>query len=419
MRSLQTIAGFDQVVAMQTWLGPFPRVNYSLGEIAPPTATRVTVAVSGPDAHMVQEPLVVQLKDTANNTQRRTLAGAGVADFNNTHPVATVELDPDGRLAELWHEPGLMPRYDNRDPKRWRFLLNDISGLFAVTNGQLSLAIDFLLRRINDLRFDIDFAAFYAPGFAGVQVSADRYFGAEVTPLRLAQALSLTAQATHLRQELDASVPGDQVGLALEYQYDTRLGRYWDYQGQAVDASVSYTLGRDAHDTSFQFGQAGVAGLRLWPLGLNAAWVTRVRVDAIFGQAPPQNQLRLGGRYLGARGYENDEARGTRRLLLSQELRHVLHGESRNDLFGLLMLTRLEGAFFADAVYLPIDRSGCHQSWFYDVGYGVRFIADVLNLSPVSLQLDVGVPLNRCADRVDIKTPVTVYLSFVQSFLAF
>ena len=104
---------------------------------------------------------------------------------------------------------------------------------------------------------------------------------------------------------------------------------------------------------------------------------------------------------------------------MSQELRHVLQGESRNDVWGVLMLTRLEGAFFADAVYIPVSRAGCHQSWFYDVGYGIRFDAEILNLSPVSLQLDVGLPLNRCPDMVDVKTPVTVYLSVIQSFFSF
>ncbi len=419
LHTIRNVAGFDTLLAMQPWLGPFPRLNYALDAIGESTQTRVRVGASGPDAQMVREPIVVQLTDADGQKSRRVTQGPGEVAFDNERPYKSIEIDPDGRLAELWHEAGVLPRYDNRTPKRWRFLLNDISGLFAVTNQQLSLAVDFTLRRINDLRFDFDIAAFYAPGVAGGQISAERNFGAEITPLRLAQAVSLTLSATHLREELGASVPGDQIGLGADYSYDSRLGRYWDFQGTALDVSVSGNLGHDTHQREYAYLYAGVAGLHFVPLGFNAAWVSRLRLDGNIGAAPPQNQLRLGGRYLGARGFENDEARGERRVIMSQELRHVLQGESRNDVWGLLMLTRLEGAFFADAVYLPISRAGCHQSWFYDVGYGIRFDAEILNLSPVSLQLDVGLPIKRCPDMVDAKTPVTVYLSIVQSFLSF
>ena len=419
LHTIRDVAGFDTLLAMQPWLGPFPRFNYALTSLSARTQTRVRVEATGPDAQMVREPITVQLTDVDGHKHRRSTQGPGEVVFDNARPYKSVQLDPDGRLAELWHDPGVLPRYDNRVPKRWRFLLNDISGLFAVTNQQISLAIDFTLRRINDLRFDFDVAAFYAPGMAGAQISAARNFGAEITPLRLAQSVSLTLTATHLREELDVSTPGDQVGLGVDYSYDSRLGRYWDFRGTGLDASISGNLGQDTLNRGYAYIYAGVAGLQLVPLGFNAAWVSRLRVDGNLGAAPPQNRLRLGGRYLGARGYENDEARGERRVLVSQELRHTLQGASRNDAWGLLMLTRLEGAFFADAVYLPVNRMGCHQSWFYDVGYGVRFDAEILNLSPVSLQLDVGLPLNRCPDMVDVKTPVTVYLSIIQSFASF
>ena len=85
---------------------------------------------------------------------------------------------------------------------------------------------------------------------------------------------------------------------------------------------------------------------------------------------------------------------------------------------GLNLRDCFEGAFFADAVYLPMDEPGCRRDTFYDVGYGVRFLGDILNVYPGSLAVDVGVPLNRCARERD-RLPITVYLAFVQSFLAF
>jgi hypothetical protein len=177
-------------------------------------------------------------------------------------------------------------------------------------------------------------------------------------------------------------------------------------------------LGQDATGKDYRFAQMGAGALGLLPLGFGHALVGRVRVDLSLGEAPAQNLYRLGGRYRGGRGFEIDEARATRRGVVSGEYRHVLHGGGRTDFFGALMLTRLDGAFFADAVYLPVARAGCHREVFYDVGYGIRFMADILNVAPGSLALDVGLPIGRCEDERG-RVPVTIYMAFVQSFLSF
>ena len=82
------------------------------------------------------------------------------------------------------------------------------------------------------------------------------------------------------------------------------------------------------------------------------------------------------------------------------------------------MWTRMEGAFFANATFLPGHDTDCASPAFYDVGYGLRFIGDVLNISPAAIVLDVGLPLNPCAKRSEHQ-PVTVYLSFLQSLSGF
>ena len=81
------------------------------------------------------------------------------------------------------------------------------------------------------------------------------------------------------------------------------------------------------------------------------------------------------------------------------------------------MWTRLEGAFFADAVYLPNHDGACSQEKFYDVGYGLRFIGDVLSISPAMIALDFGFPVTSCSAVQD--RPMAVYLSFLQSFTTF
>ena len=244
-------------------------------------------------------------------------------------------------------------------------------------------------------------------------------FGSELTPLRLAEGVDLTATFNHLRTERDINLPGDEITLSAQYTYDTRLSPYSSFSGQGVSAGMTSGLGRDSRGTFYGYGKLALAGLQLFPLSLNQALVLRLRADVMLGTPAPQDLLRLGARYVGARGFEQDELRGKVRLLASAEHRHVLTGQARTDVFGLLMLTRLEGAVFADAAYLPAGRSDCPGDMHYDVGYGLRAMLDMLNLSPSSVQVDVGVPLNRCAAEQVGRVPVTVYLGFVQSFSSF
>ena len=60
------------------------------------------------------------------------------------------------------------------------------------------------------------------------------------------------------------------------------------------------------------------------------------------------------------------------------------------------MWTRFEGALFANSVYLPENDSICGRQAFHDVGYGLRFIGDVVSVSPAMAALDFGFPLSGC-----------------------
>jgi hemolysin activation/secretion protein len=230
--------------------------------------------------------------------------------------------------------------------------------------------------------------------------------------------MSLSVNYRLLRPEPRTEGFGNELKLAASYDYDTRLSAYYSFSGAAARASASIAIGQDQQDQQFIFGEMGVGILKLWNIAYNQAFVTRISGDLIFGNAPNQADLRLGGRYLGVRGFENDEAAGQKRVIASAEYRHSIGADHHTDVWGLAAWTRTEGALFADAVYLPVHRTGCDQSVFYDVGYGVRMIGEVFSISPGSLALDIGIPLNRCQDERG-RIPVTIYLSFVQSFFQF
>lgn len=411
--------GRDLYALVKPWLGPYPVIDYALLLVeSNRTQTEVEVTADGPSAKGLREPITVEVEDADGQRHRQQRQGPGSLHFRVPGPVKQVEIDPDGRLVELTHEPGEAPRYNNRTPARWRFLLNNIGGLVAVTGGELHLSVSFSLRRIHDLSHRLSFFLGYAPDKIRGGAGASYSFGPEVAPLTLAHAVGLSALYEWLRPEAGISRGGHQAELSAFYRYDDRQMAYWSMQGKGLVLHGAGGWGMEDTGNQYRFLEASAAAFNIWQLSLRHALLLRLRGSGQFGRAPPQNQLLLGGRYYGARGFERTEARGNRKAILSGEYRHVLVAGVRTDLWGLLTFTRVEGALFADAVYLPVRRAGCHQDFFYDAGYGIRFIYDALNVSPMAIALDASVPFNRCPDQSQ-RVPLTVYLAVVQSFLAF
>ncbi len=412
-------AGDEVVAGLREWLGPIPKLDYVLGEVeTTPVGTRVHVEARGPDADKVHEPITVRLRFPKKHRLEATRLGPGELFFPGATPPKLVEVDPFERTVQLAAQPGETTRYNDRSSPRWRFLLNDITGIFAITNSQVSANADFALRRIHDLRYAFGFTASYAPESVGLGASAIYKFGKAVTPLQLADRVGLGLGYNRLRGNFDNATPGDLLSLSLGYSHDDRLNPYFSFEGAGWSLSSGVAYGRDDAGVDYVFGQLGAGVLQIWQLGLAHALVGRLRGDILLGDAPKQSELRLGGRYRGGRGYEVNEARGTKRITASAEYRHILEADMRSDWLRLFTFTRVEGAFFGDVVVLPVERDGCNRSVFTDVGYSVRFIGDVFNLYTSSLGLDFGFPLNRCPDERD-RFPVTIYASFLQSFASF
>lgn len=412
-------AGSPVEQALAAWLGPPPSLGYSLGPVASgPGHVTVEVRATGADMGRVREPVTVAVEDARGVTHRATRVGPGEVTVEGDGPPEVVELDPDRRLADRLHPPGFDPRFDDRDPARWRFLLNNITGLLAVTNQQLTASADFSLRRIGDLRHRLDFVGQYAPDSYELGTVWSYGWGEEITPLRLANRTGLGLTGDVLRVSKGIGKPGYELSATAFHVHDTRPSLITAYEGQGLSMRVTVAGGLDRDGGSYGYARASASALRIVPLSGYHALVGRLRADVLVGDPPPQQNLRQGGRYTAGRGYEVDEGFGRRRVVASIEDRHAWSVGTRSDLFGLLTLTGVEGALFADAVYLPLRAPSCGTDVFFDAGYGLRFLVDVLSVSPSSIALDVGVPLNRCAAAGD-RAPVTVYLAFVQSFLVF
>lgn len=415
---LQEISGESGISAwLEPFKGAYPEVDYALKSIES-DAAQIGVTVSREGAE-IEEPITVLLTDAEGHRHRATRLGPGKLVVEAPGPPSQVIVDPDSRLVEKSTRNDKLARFNNRTPVRWRFLLNNITGLVAVTNHQLSIASSFSLRRINDLRYGFGASLGISPTAIGGSIGASYRFGKQLTPLLLSSSLSVGAGFQRLRVEQGVGQPGNQTSLSVSYGFDDRLNGNYSFEGKGFRIRTSGVIAQlDNADSSSAFSNAGASAYWLQPLGFHNGVFLRLRGDAIFGDAPIQNLLRLGGRSVGARGFEPTELRGQERVIGSVEWRHALAVAQRVDLGGLLMWTRLEGAAFADAVLLPNSRADCGTDMFYDVGYGLRFIGDILNITPAAFTIDFGVPLNRCGLESE-RTPISVYVGFLQSFLPF
>ncbi|MEK7704674.1 MAG: hypothetical protein AAB426_06910, partial [Myxococcota bacterium] len=409
----------DARAALARWLGPPPRVNYQLGPAyADADGLQITIAVLGHDAARAREPIDVEVETSDGTRLRARRTGAGSVRVATPEVPERVTLDPEHRLWQQTQDEGIDPRFDDVRPPRWRWLLNNIDGLVSVTAREVALRADFTLHRIYDQRHSYDAAIGLSPEGLEGAVGTSYGFGRAVTPLWLSHRVGVRALAQQLRDDVAGSAPSEELGASAFYLHDDRVSPYSSFSGTGWVATAGSYAVRQGGAPWRRYVRFGAGALRIWPLALGQALVTRVRGDAVLGDAPQAALLRLGDRYRGGRGFERDELRGHRRVIASLEQRHNLEADASTDVMGLLTLSRIEGALFADAVWLARDRAdGCATGWFYDVGYGLRFVGEWLALSPGAVAIDVGVPLNRCADVG--RPPVTIYLAFVQSFLAF
>lgn len=414
------------------YLGPYPSLDYALGEIESGAGTiRVEVRQLGPSEAV--EPVEVEIIDANGERHRARRMGPGELSVDAPGPPERVRIDPEGRLVERSTVYGTLAQHNNETPTRWRFLLNNITGLVAVTGQGLALSSSFTLRQIYDQRYRFGLVVAAADqrnagGFTGgVAVSASYRFGSLLTPLRLSSGVSTAAGFERLGAEAfgDGSIaePVNQLSWSVGYQYDDRLSPYYSFEGRGLSLSATALASQPDSGGTDLATRVSAAAFYILPLGFHQGLLGRLRYNGIFGEAPAQGQLRLGGRNLGGRGYETFEVRGDTRAIASLEWRHALAVAQRLDILGLLMWTRLEGAAFADAIWMPDAQfrapdASCSRDVFYDVGYGLRFIGDVLNVSPAAFTVDFGFPLNRCA-LDDDRLPYTVYVGFLQSFTPF
>jgi hypothetical protein len=423
------------------WLGPPPRVNYRLESVtATPRAAGTHVVIDlRREGDLIREPVEVLVEDKAGGHQTLRWDDREAAhrfELDLPAGLKAVEIDPRGRLVET--AVGSLrasddPRYDNREPARWRTIYEGFGALVNISQITASFAAALLFKPQHDLRHQILASVFHSEtSVIGVRADYGWNFGAQADKNTLTSSLSGGLGVSRLDPSFGLLVgqspqPGWRASARAGLGHDTRdyLIDPWRAVGLAAGVVTAFTALEDGERLSqLSIGIEGLRLIELLPghvLGLDA------QAGATSGDLRLSSQLLGAGGPAALRGYLADELLARANVLASIQLRDdYLTGLDWN-LLHLTTVRGFGGTLFADAAAITTcdDYAFSRDRLYADVGYSFRVLHETLGVYQQLLSIDFAVPLNRhdpyatCLGHpvgARDRPPFTVLVSFFPSF---
>jgi hypothetical protein len=423
------------------WLGPLPRVNYHLQAVRvtplPAGGSHVEIDVRR-EGELIREPVEVAVTDRAGVTQVLRwddATGAHLFTVDLLAGLKSVEIDPRARLVET--ALGSLrrsddPRYDNRDPARWRLLYEGFGALLNITALTANFEAAFLLKRQHDLRQAFLLTAYHNQKIDfGVGGAHFWNFGAQADKNTLDSyllgGLNLSRINAHFGLGTgDTPQPGYQVSGRLVLAHDTRDFLFDPWHAVGGTLGVGYAL--TALEGGQRLSQVSVAGgaLRLFELAPGHVLAVDASVAATFGDIRLKVQLPDAGGQGGLRGYLPGVLLGRANAVASVQFRDDYVSGLDWNLLHFTTVRGFAGTLFADAAAVSScdDYGLSSQNVFYDVGYSFRVLHDAFGVYQQLLSIDLGIPLNprppsgTCLGypQTPVSRSYTVQVTFFPSF---
>jgi hypothetical protein len=423
------------------WLGPLPRVNYRL------EAVRVTPNAGGGshveidvrrEGELIREPVEVAVEDGAGARQVLRWDDAAAAhSFTVDLPAGlkSVEVDPRERLVET--ALGSLrasddPRYDNRQPQRWRLLYEGFGALLNVSALTANFEAAFLLKPQHDLRHAFLLTVYHSEKTTiGAGGAYFWNFGTQADKNTLTSYLLGGLNLSRINPSFglgagDMPQPGYQVSGRLVLEHDTRDFLFDPWHAVGASLGASYTL--TALDDGERLSQVtvGAAALRLIEMAPGHVLGLDASVAATFGDIELPVQLTDAGGPAGLRGYFPGVLLGRANAIASLQFRDDYLAGLDWNLLHFTTVRGFAGTLFADAAAITTC-SGyglSSQNVFYDVGYSFRVLHDAFGVYQQLLSIDLGIPLDRHAPAgtclgqppASVTQPFTVLVTFFPSF---
>jgi hypothetical protein len=415
------------------WLGPIPRVNYRLKEI-----TKVKVGeeflyyieVVKEGDSWVREPLELEIVEADGRVRVLRWNGDGRRHIFKVRSKGKIErfrLDPRNRLVEDDELTVNHVKFDNRVPASWRPPLFHGFYLFLnLSEINYYAFLNFTVRRLFDLRHALDMRAIQKPrGFEGFL--RYRYgFGKKRDLNFLSWFLGGAIYGLRLNPEFgNLGYKGTLLGLSLQLFYDDRISFFDPIRGSSLNLSMGYHLVFFDHGTRESHLSLGFRYFRLITPVFGHTFAFFGGAGIVLGHAPEQALPSLGGRFF-LRSYESDELLGKAKIYGVAEYRITLLRHLDINLAHIAWARRLQGVIFMGLGSLSTKESFKEilepQSFYLEVGLGLRLHLDYAGIYQNVLAFDIGFPLSRrsiwkCSPlSCQKRFPVGIHIGIDQSF---
>jgi hypothetical protein len=399
------------------WLsGPPPQVNYRIASIQrtplAPAGVHVAIDVDRQGADLVEpvEVRVVDRDEVAHELVWRDRGSHHRFELDLPAGLSSVEVDPRHRLTESaigTLDPADDPLFDNRDPKRWRFIYSGFGALLDLSALQASFAAAVTLKPQHDLRNAFDLLVSHTAAIdAGVSASYERRFGRQADTNRLTSGAGVGISVARPNPTFGVAAgappePGWRLSGDLLFEDDDRDYFVDPWRAIGVEADVGYTL--TALENGERFSQlfGGAEFLRLFELRPGHVLALDLQGGGTLGDIRKRSQLFHLGGATGLRGYGVSELLGRSRGVARVELRDRYVSDLDWNIAHFTSVRGFGGNLFVEAGAISScdDFSFGKSDFFYDVGYSFRVLHDAFGVYQQLLSIDLAIPLNR-HDRV-------------------
>lgn len=427
------LAGQDLTDFFDQWLGPYPEVDYAVGEVHSQTrngAFEHCITLHRYADGAVHESVLVRITDQKGQRieRRWTPQGPGnqtiVLKVKTGAKLANVELDPERRLLETPRVPTRAferqfqgdPRFNNRWRPRPRFVYTGVYFSVALAEMLRAKTRKAKLRSFTGflsweagLKRDLRRMFFFSlskgrgnwlSGSAGISMQ----FGPKVTGNRRTYRLSIGTRGDWLTDAGLDALPGVGTTQRISLQRDTRRFRRSPQSGHRIRVSFARSddwLWNDQkqriHRSDWSAGASYSHYLRL---AHNHVIAAQIASYASFGLSHPmfRGLVRLGG--IGElSAFGADELFGRATLSLKGEYRHIFFDSLRMNLLGLAWIRDIGGVAFVGGGFVSdcdaITGFGRRSNYVGQVGYGITARYDLLGIAPQMMRIGLAIPLGR------------------------
>ena len=308
-------------------------------------------------------------------------------------PVTVVEIDKEEITSDTY-------RGDNRDPEKWKFLLQRINLDYDLTTHfvQYDMGLQFQPIYNTRNRINLDFSHTEPKDIGSIQYS-------RVLPNNHIVTTGLSYQSPNPIPGLvvDEAVSAVHLSYSLIHPHIPFVQEYMEWlTGRHPQWGITFGTYKSLTGNSSDYTINGVFDLRRSFVFSNYhQFQTRLLTGFSDGGLLENNRFFLGGEN-GLRGYTELRFGGENINLLSLEYRFPLLYETDINLSGLALTHTLQGVIFSDFGTVGKRSSLLNlREYKTDAGYGVRWFVDFLGVMPMTFGLDVAWPINSTAPEED------------------